>query len=416
MVADKKIPRLLSELLPVNNSKQLILITGARQTGKTTLAKMHYPNLNYINLDALENRQFINRVSTFEWAKEIGPAILDEVQKEPNTFEKLKYTFDAGELSFSILLGSSQILLLKKIRESLAGRVALFELFPLMMSELANSTSKQIPMIDQLTVGTNLEELLNILTPEILPEKTLIKKQAQKHLMTWGGMPILLQLPVSERQKWIRDYEMTYLERDLTDLARINDLEPFRLFQKLAALRTGGLLNYSELARDAAVSVDTARRYLEYLKLSYQVELIQPYYRNITSSMVKTPKIYWLDLGIYRSLTQDYVEMSGPIYETLVISEIIKWKRTLQKDIELYFYRTQAGREVDLFIKTSKGIIGIEIKSRQQVFKQDAQAMKLVSQELKDQWLGGIIVYNGERIQKIMDPSIWAIPSWRLFT
>ncbi|MCX7992027.1 MAG: AAA family ATPase, partial [Proteobacteria bacterium] len=117
------INRRLYTLLPSSETNRIILITGARQTGKTTLAKMKYDSLRYINLDAPENRDFIRQVSTFNWGKDIGNAIIDEAQKEPVTFEKIKFAYDEGKINFQVLLGSSQILLLKKIRESLAGRV-----------------------------------------------------------------------------------------------------------------------------------------------------------------------------------------------------------------------------------------------------------------------------------------------------
>jgi len=130
--------RALGQRLPFPERRRLVLLTGARQTGKTTLARHRYPDLRYINLDAPENRAALRGIATPFWARDVGPAVLDEAQKEPVIFEKVKYAYDDGSLSFSVLLGSSQILLLKKIRETLAGRIAIFELWPLMMSEIFN--------------------------------------------------------------------------------------------------------------------------------------------------------------------------------------------------------------------------------------------------------------------------------------
>jgi len=126
--------RFLGSSLPKTDKKCLVLLTGARQTGKTTLVKSKYPELNYINLDAPENRESIRGVASAAWGKAIGKAIIDEAQKEPYVFEKIKYAYDSGEVSFSIILGSSQILLLKKIRESLVGRISIYELWPLLMN------------------------------------------------------------------------------------------------------------------------------------------------------------------------------------------------------------------------------------------------------------------------------------------
>jgi len=126
--------RYLNSRLPGVERKRLVLLTGARQTGKTTLAKAKYADLRYVNLDAPENREAVRTIASAFWARDIGPAVLDEAQKEPVVFDKVKYAYDDGALSFSVLLGSSQILLLKKIRETLAGRISIYELWPLLMS------------------------------------------------------------------------------------------------------------------------------------------------------------------------------------------------------------------------------------------------------------------------------------------
>lgn len=410
--------RFLDPLLPSDKNRQIVLLTGARQTGKTTLAKAKYGSLPYINLDASENREKIKTIPTATWAKDIGPVVIDEAQKEPSVFEKIKYAYDAGDISFSALLGSSQITLLKQIRESLAGRVSIFELYPLTMAEIYTPDNKPLtlPLLDKLLTNATIDDVLNNIPSVLLDGEEAERKAAQTYLLEFGGMPALLHIPKEERAKWIRDYELTYLERDLADLARLSDLQPFRLFQKLSALRSAQLLNYSELARDAGVSVDTARRYLEYLKLSYQVELLQPYYRNLTSSAIKTPKLYCLDIGIWRQLSGFFGENTGQLYETFVVSEFIKYIKTMQRQVELFFYRTRSGLEIDLLLQMPQGILGIEIKSRSNISPKDISAMKEVGIQLKNEWLGGIVVYNGDHIRKISDPNIWMVPSWRLFT
>jgi predicted AAA+ superfamily ATPase len=175
------------------------------------------------------------------------------------------------------------------------------------------------------------------------------------------------------------------------------------------------LLNYSELARDSGISADTARRYLEYLKLSYQVVLLQPYYRNLTSSVVKTPKLYWLDIGIWRHLTGFRGNLSGQLYETMVVGEIVKWVRTRQREANVYFYRTRSGNEVDLLLETSSGVIGIEVKSRTTIVKKDIRSLKMVAEKLGERWCGGMVVYWGDEIKHVGNPDIFAVPSKRLF-
>ncbi|MDI6809011.1 MAG: ATP-binding protein [Candidatus Eisenbacteria bacterium] len=394
------------------------MLTGARQTGKTTLAKAKYPELRYVNLDAPENREMLRKISTPAWAASVGNAVLDEAQKEPVVFEKVKYAYDDKGISFSLILGSSQILLLKKIRESLAGRVAIFELWPLLMSEIhAEDYARELksPLLDRLLTEENVEDVLRKAPPLFLDKEDSRAHDAEDYMLRWGGMPALLTLSGEERWKWLRDYEYTYLERDLSDLTRLDDLEPFTKFQRLSALRSGRLLNYSELARDASVSVDTARRYMEYLRLSYQITLLQPYYKNITSSVIKTPKLYLLDVGLLRQLSGQRGELSGEIYETMVVNEIFKWIKTAQRNVDMFFYRTRSRLELDLLLKSEKGFVGIEIKSRDSVVPSDIRAMKEIASALKKRWLGGLVVYRGDEIRKLSEPMIWAVPSRRLF-
>ena len=410
--------RFLLQKLPDVSQRTILLLTGARQTGKTTLAKKKYPHLRYINLDAPENRELLRIIPTASWAQDVGNAIIDEAQKEPLVFDKVKYAFDAGTISFEVILGSSQILLLKKIRESLAGRISIFELWPLMMSEIKYDESHhdiKPPLFDKLFSESPINQSLSQIPSILFDDAQSRDKNIENYILNWGGMPALLPLSDSQRTKWLQDYEYTYLERDLSDLARLDDLMPFRKLQKLSALRSAQLLNYSEIARDAGVSVDTAKRYLEYLSISYQVILLQPYYRNITSSVVKTPKIYWLDIGLLRTLTGFRGEISGSLYETMVVSEIVKWVRSVQRQTELYFYRTRSGLELDLLLQTSNGIIGMEVKSRERVVLSDISAMKQIAKGLASEWRGGLVLYRGDRIYKLAEPDIWAVPSYRFF-
>ncbi|MDZ7723571.1 MAG: ATP-binding protein [candidate division KSB1 bacterium] len=410
--------RFLNQLLPDSNQRTIVLITGARQTGKTTIAREKYAEMPYYNLDAIEYREGLKTISTFAWGKDIGEAVFDEAQKEPSIFEKIKYCFDEKNINFSVLLGSSQILLIKKIRETLSGRINIYELWPLLLSELfwnKNSKTVTTPLIQELLETDSIDDHFDKIPSIIMGLEKERRIKIQNYYLNWGGMPALISLNANERIKWLKDYEYTYLERDLSDLARLDDLAPFRKFQKLSALRSGNLLNYSEIARDASLSVDSSRRYLEYLALSYQVILLQPYYENLTSSIIKTPKLYWSDIGILRQLSNHWSEYDGRIYETMVVGEIFKTIRTLGMNIECYFYRTRSGMELDLLIKNQHGFIGIEIKKRNKVYHSDITVMKKVASALGKRWLGGIVVYNGDQCKKICDPAIWSIPSYRLF-
>lgn len=285
-------------------------------------------------------------VRSMSWGKNLGPAILDEAQKEPIVFEKVKYSFDAGDIDFTVLLGSSQILLLKRIRETLAGRAFFYELFPLMLSEIAAGKPAQPPLVSQLITATDLNALLQAQPAILLPQEEEPALAALEYMLTWGGMPALLALDDADRRQWLQAYGHTYLERDLADLARLDDLSPFREFQRLAALRSGQILSYSELSRDAGIATSTSRRYLQYLKVSYQTFVLPPYHRNLTSTVIKTPKIFWIDLGIMRHL-QGYWSaptgsdaLSGALFDTFVSIVAIRFNRILQR--RLHRFRFQA--------------------------------------------------------------------------
>jgi predicted AAA+ superfamily ATPase len=421
--------RFLMGRLPDPSRKRLVILTGARQTGKTTLVKAVYPDLRYVNLDAPENREAVRSIASASWARDVGVAILDEAQKEPAVFEKVKYAYDDGALPFSVLLGSSQILLLKRIRETLSGRVSLFELWPLMMSEIREAPSggspvaghasgKPLspPLVDRLFTAASLKDIFEDVPGVLLDREDEAARRAEAYILQWGGMPGLLPLTDDERRQWLKDYGFTYLERDLGDLARLDDLSPFRKFQRLTALHSGCLLNYSELARDAAVSVDTARRYLEYLRLSYQTVLLPPYHVNLTSTVIKTPKVYWLDIGLLRMLSGTSGAITGEIYETMVVGELMKWMKTAGRDGEIYFYRTRSGLEVDILLDTPDGVVGMEIKSRRVIAQKDVTALKEVARGLGSRWRGGLVIYSGDAIKPLADPKIWAVPSRRLFS
>jgi predicted AAA+ superfamily ATPase len=234
-------------------------------------------------------------------------------------------------------------------------------------------------------------------------------------MLTWGGMPALLALDDVDRRQWLQAYGHTYLERDLADLARLDDLNPFREFQRLAALRSGQILSYSELSRDAGIATSTSRRYLQYLKLSYQTFVLPPYHRNLTSTVIKTPKLFWIDLGIMRHLQGYWSAPTGALFETFVIAEIYKWIRTAGENVQLYFYRTRSGLEVDLLLQLPQGVLGFEIKSSREIVAKDFRPLREVGTALGSEWRGGIVVTRGTQIERLDETgNIWSVPVHRL--
>jgi predicted AAA+ superfamily ATPase len=414
-----QVNRLIKTGLPQSNEHIIVLLTGARQTGKTTLLRTIYPELSYYNLDAVEFREQLKRISTFAWARDVGNAVIDEIQKEPELMNKIKYAFDEGDLNFTALSGSAQLLLMKSTRETLAGRILLLELFPLMMSELIHRQKAEIPvpLIGRLINSSSPSDILMKLPSTLLGENWDSVKSAEEYMLKFGGMPALLHIPDQDKKSgWLRDYSIAYLERDLNDLARLNDLMPFKTFQQLAALRSANLLSYSELSRDAGIGTETARRYLEYLRLSYQVILLQPYHKNLTSMIVKTPKIYWLDNGLMRQIAgYGFDLMNGQIYENYVAAELVKYLRTVKSEARLSFYRTRSGMEVDFCIESNGKLIGIEVKNRTSINKKDYTSLNKLKESAGKDWILGIILYRGNEIKEVTD-GIWSIPSCRFFS
>jgi predicted AAA+ superfamily ATPase len=254
-------------------------------------------------------------------------------------------------------------------------------------------------------------KILAQLPAQAPPEEANLLRNIQQYLLAWGGMPESLRLADSDRREWLRAYETTYLKRDLADLARLADLESFKKFQRLAALRDGRMLSYSELARDAGVSVETARRYLE---LSYQAFTLPPYHANLTSQVVKTPKLYWVDRGIKRQVAGQWSLSVEENFEGFIVSELWKWTRTVGGPERLFYYRTRSGLECDLLVETERGLIGLEIKSRQRADTADASALRQVAVAAGKRWLGGMVIHNGDRLEPLCDPDIWAVPATRL--
>lgn len=408
--------RFVSERLPAQTThRRLVLLTGARQTGKTTLARATYPHLPYINLDEAEARQTLAALPTRAWAGTVGNAILDEAQKEPSLFEKLKFAFDNESIDFSVLLGSSQILMLKRVQESLAGRIWVYELWPLLLRELtAAGEALTPPLIHRLlTEAGSADELLASVPATLLGEAAHHSANQLAYALSWGGMPSLLSLPAGERRDWLRSYTNTYVERDLADIARLDDLEPFRRFTRLAALRASQLVSYAELARDAGLSAPTARSYLNHLTLSYQAFTLAPYTRNATSRIVKAPKVYWVDLGLWREQTGMWGEATGAMFENFVVSEVWKLVKTLAVKVELGFYRTHDGLEVDLVLATPHGLWGLEIKTTRRPIPRDTNGLRRLAAQFGSEWRGGLLVCQCPQITQI-ERNLWAVPVQQL--
>jgi predicted AAA+ superfamily ATPase len=318
----------------------VVALTGPRQAGKTTLARAVFPEKPYASLEDADTRAFAMADPRRFLAQFPEGAILDEVQRAPELFSYLQTLVDTGAgMGRFILTGSQQFGLTQNITQSLAGRVGILHLLPFSLGETRH-----------LWVGKTLEEVL------------------------WQGFyppPLDRGIPP---HVWFSDYLTTYVERDVRLALNIRDLAAFHRFVLMCAARTGQLLNLSALATDCGITHNTAKAWLSVLEASYLVALLPPYHRNLGKRLTKTPKLYFLDTGFAAWLAgvREARELAlgslrGPLFETLVVAEFMKFKRNRLRPEELYFWRDSAGNEIDLLVEAGDRLLAVECKAGQTV-------------------------------------------------
>jgi len=349
-----------------------------------------------------------------------GPrlVVLDEVQKEPELLDAVKLLADRRQGHRFLLLGSSQILLLRQVRETLAGRVSLIDLWPLALVERVEG--EEVPPCGLDLAWRQGEAGLKKLAGSApsVEHARLWRRQSEEHLR-WGGYPGLEPLEEAERPAWVRDFRRTYLERDLADLGRVEDLDQFALAQNLFAARTGQLLSYSEVARELGVAVNTVKRYLRFLEISYQVFLLRPLLPTVGARLVKSPKLYWTDVGLARVLAERPGLGDGALFETYVHGEMLRWRSWQADPPDLHFYRLHGGREVDFVLHSATRLLAIESKAGDRAYAGDARPLtdllgtRIPSMNKEAERLG-IVVTRGREIQQLAS-HVWAVPDWRLF-
>jgi len=415
-------------ILPVVIEKirqeQIVVLTGARQTGKTTLCERLLPrqsslSYNYLSFDDPDERlRFQDAGITILESMAAPLTILDEVQKIPILFEQLKYVADKqkrlenNKKNSFILTGSSQLILLKNIKETLAGRAALLHLYPFSLAEVlkTNNPSLLTKLWLKPKIGKEDKMYFDMLSAEKSRTVIQIRNEHQK----WGGYPPVWQRTDSaDKIKWLKDYKSTYVERDLSDVGQVASIDNFVLVQKLLCARTGQLLSLSEVSRDLSLAVNTVKRYLTLLTLTFQCHLVSPYYQNIGKRLIKSPKIYFPDAGLNRVILGEMSTDSGAAYESWVFSELIKWKQLQRVEPELFFYRTSGGLEIDFLLVGDGFILPIEAKASEKVTYADGRNLELFMAENKKKASLGLVVYRGRTLTEIRK-NIWAVPDWFL--
>jgi predicted AAA+ superfamily ATPase len=253
--------------------------------------------------------------------------------------------------------------------------------------------------------------------PETLPSFQLYpdfseREKIYQYYLKFGGYPALVddRLTDDDRFDWLLNYVRTYLERDIRDLVDFKLLEPFVKIQKISSQLTGQQLNYTQLGKEAGISSKTALRFMQYLEISYQTILLQPWYSNHLKRLTKTSKLHYLDPGVQKAILQKKGELTGNEFESAVVAEIYKQLRAIKFAGSLYHLRTQDGREIDLLIETENGFIPIEIKMTSHVIQTDTKHLRDLETILTKPIIKSFVISNDNSI-KHFDHNILALPA-----
>jgi predicted AAA+ superfamily ATPase len=359
-------------------------IIGPRQSGKTTLARNTFAHYPYVSLEkpseltfALEDPEgFLNQFPK--------GAIIDEIQRAPELFSYIQTIVDQKQKEgLFILTGSQNFVLLEKISQSLAGRISIQKLLPFSLEELVKSN------ISPPTLGGILFK---------------------------GGYPRIYDKHLAATD-WLSNYVSTYLERDVRSIKNVGDLSTFQRFLKMCAFRSGKVLNLSSLANDCGITHNTTKAWISVLEASFIIFLLNPYHKNFKKRLIKAPKLYFYDTGLMCFLigiTNDHdITLHpeiGSIFETFVISELIKIRINRMLSLNFYFWRDKIGREIDCIFEKNSRLLPIEIKSGQTIRSEFFNNLNYWSELAGGKKADSLIIYAGSMNQKRSNGQIM---SWR---
>lgn len=358
MYIDRDIEKLLAKAL---KQFPVCLITGPRQAGKSTLLQNFLKSYQYVSLDDPFIANLAKNDPKLFLSSYPAPLIIDEIQYAPELLRYIKILVDKDRQTYGqyVLTGSQIFSLMKGVSESLAGRIAIFHLYPLSWNELQK------------------------VTPDTQYNANQVSKQ-----MIQGFYPEFFTNPQIDKKLWFASYISTYVERDVRNIKAITDISRFQTFIGLLAARAGQLLNISEVAKECGISQPTAKDWISILESTYLIYLLKPYHNNLSKRLIKSPKLYFIDTGILCYLTGIMNEeqllrspQRGSIFENMVIMEFRKRLALKSQYTQFYFYRTTAGVEVDLVIQTGSETNAYEIKFAETLSKNMAQSLSLFKEE-----------------------------------
>ncbi len=383
-----------------------VLLTGPRQSGKTTLLRHLFGRSHrVVSLEPPDVRASAEADPRGFLEAHPPPVVLDEVQHAPGLLPYIKEAIDehrhrAGQY---ILTGSQNLLLLERITETLAGRVAMLRLLPMSVREAEGVPRAPLPWERGRRPARE---------PQTAPElwRTLLR----------GGFPELVAGPDRDLTLWHGSYAQTYLERDVRTLRQVGDLSTFQAFVRALAARSGQLLNLADLSRDLGVVLNTVKAWLSVLEASFQVYVLRPYFANIGKRLVKTPKVYFIDTGTLCYLTgiRDAGHaaagpLAGPIFEAAVLGEILKAHYHRGQDPEVFFWRTSTGVEVDFLVRHEGRLVPVEVKSTSTPRTAMAEGILSFRRDFPDLAGPGFVVHAGP-LELPLAKNVRALPFARL--
>lgn len=373
----------------------VVLITGPRQSGKTTLVKKTFgEKYQYVSLDELDIRSFALDDPRGFLRQFNGPVIIDEIQNAPQLLPYIKAQVDEDRKAGRwVLTGSQQFPLMRNVSESLAGRVAVLTLYPFSIAEAFDRRRLELD-----EAGSYLASLMSEKT---MPDNTFSTGQ----WLLQGGYPEIFVNKDVDKRIWFSSYLQTYVDRDVRGNIRTANLHEFERFIKVLAARTSQELNYSTISRELGITVPTVKSWISFLEASSLIYLLYPYHKNLGKRVIKSPKCYFTDTGLVSFLVglQDESHlmkgpMAGALFETACIMQFLKRFSAFMDTCSLYFYRSVDGYEIDLLVETAQGIFPIEIKLSSTITSKHARGVEEwleLSHQKQDK---GLVVSTSERL------------------
>jgi uncharacterized protein len=409
------LPRAAAPLLAqALRTMRVVAVTGPRQAGKSTFVE-HHPALADRPYLSLDDAPVLRRAreNPAAFVRSESRMTIDEVQREPELILAIKAAVDRQRPSVRgqfVLTGSANLLMMKRVSDSLSGRAYYLRLWPMTRGE-------QLGL-----AGTGLWD--RFFEDDAAAWLDAVRS-TDRPAASWqtyaarGGFPEIalgeIGASAPDRALWFDGYITTYLERDLRDLAAIADLADFQRLMQAAALRIGCLLNQSELGRDVRLPAMTVHRYLNLLETSYQIVRLEPYAVNRTKRLIKTPKLYWSDPALALHLANGGADVA-PTWahlENLVLCDLLAWRDVKAPRTGITYWRTASGFEVDFVLERARDLVGVEVKSTARPSLNDARGLRAFLAEHPRHARGGLVLHSGDE-SFWLDERILAAPWWRV--